>query len=279
MAKYLVETYYTCSFKVNHYLDNLNEKELSKLEQREDGKFEIIDVKLDNRKTKNLEKVNEKASDNNSQIAENLKNDLINKKNNKFNKQNLINKMSDGIGKRFSMPDRRKGYIQKASVGDHKVYLHTGEYEDGKIGEIFIDTSKEGELVKALMNNFAIAISLGLQYGVPLDEFVNAFVDTKFEPSGKVYGNDRILSATSILDYIFRELAISYLNREDLAHTPSIGTQDKNVEKINEETDSEDQKQILKIVKDITSKGFVRSNYKKKLVDLSDIRINLKGKK
>ena len=177
------------------------------------------------------------------------------------------------------MPDRRKGYIQKASVGDHKVYLHTGEYEDGKIGEIFIDTSKEGELVKALMNNFAIAISLGLQYGVPLDEFVNAFVDTKFEPSGKVYGNDRILSATSILDYIFRELAISYLNREDLAHTPSIGTQDKNVEKINEETDSEDQKQILKIVKDITSKGFVRSNYKKKLVDLSDIRINLKGKK
>ncbi len=279
MAKYLVETYYTCSFKVNHYLDNLNENELSKLEQREDGKFEIIDVKLDNRKTKNLDKINEKASDNNSQIAENLKNDLINKKNNKFNKQNLINKISDGIGKRFSMPDRRKGYIQKASVGDHKVYLHTGEYEDGKIGEIFIDTSKEGELVKALMNNFAIAISLGLQYGVPLDEFVNAFVDTKFEPSGKVYGNDRILSATSILDYIFRELAISYLNREDLAHTPSIGTQDKNVEKINEETDSEDQKQILKIVKDITSKGFVRSNYKKKLVDLSDIRINLKGKK
>ena len=279
MAKYLVETYYTCSFKVNHYLDDLNENELSKLEQREDGKFEIIDVKLDNRKTKNLDKINEKASDNNSQMAENLKNDLINKKSNKFNKQNLINKMSDGIGKRFSMPDRRKGYIQKASVGDHKVYLHTGEYEDGKIGEIFIDTSKEGELVKALMNNFAIAISLGLQYGVPLDEFVNAFVDTKFEPSGKVYGNDRILSATSILDYIFRELAISYLNREDLAHTPSIGTQDKNVEKINEETDSEDQKQILKIVKDITSKGFVRNNYKKKLVDLTDIRINLKGKK
>ena len=278
MAKYLVETYYTCSFKVNHYLNDLNENELNKLEQREDGKFEIIDVKLDNRKTKNLEKINEKDSDN-SQISENLKNDLITKKSDKFNKQNLINKMSDGIGKRFSMPDRRKGYIQKASVGDHKVYLHTGEYEDGKIGEIFIDTSKEGELVKALMNNFAIAISLGLQYGVPLDEFVNAFVDTKFEPSGKVYGNDRILSATSILDYIFRELAISYLNREDLAHTPSIGTQDKNLEKINEETDSEDQIQILKIVKNITSKGFVRSNYKKKLVDLSDIRINLKGKK
>ena len=176
------------------------------------------------------------------------------------------------------MPDRRKGYIQKASIGDHKVYLHTGEYEDGKIGEIFIDTSKEGELVKALMNNFAIAISLGLQYGVPLDEFINAYVDTKFEPSGKVYGNDRILSATSILDYIFRELAISYLNREDLAHTPSIGGAEKSEENSSEES-LENQNQFLKLVKDITSKGFVRSDYKRKLVDLSDIRINLKGKK
>ena len=84
---------------------------------------------------------------------------------------------------RFRMPDRRKGYIQKAQIGDHKVYLHTGEYDDGKIGEIFIDTNKEGELVKAMMNNFAIAISLGLQYGVPLEEYVDAFIDTKFEPS------------------------------------------------------------------------------------------------
>ena len=174
---------------------------------------------------------------------------------------------------RFKMPDRRKGYIQKATIGDHKVYLHTGEYEDGKIGEIFIDTSKEGELVKALMNNFAIAVSLGLQYGVPLDEFISAFVGTKFEPSGKVHGNDRILSATSILDYIFRELAISYQNREDLAHTPSIGENDSN----DQETD--DQNQLLKIVKDITSKGFVRNNYKKNLVDLSDVKISLKGKK
>ena len=170
------------------------------------------------------------------------------------------------------MPDRRKGYIQKASIGNHKVYLHTGEYEDGKIGEIFIDTSKEGELVKALMNNFAIAVSLGLQYGVPLDEFVNAYVDTKFEPSGKVYGNDRILSATSILDYIFRELAISYLGKEQLAHTPSISSAE--VKKGDVKDD-----QFLKIVKNITSKGFVRSNYKKNLVDLSDIKINLKGKK
>ena len=191
---------------------------------------------------------------------------------------NFLGNVKENLGKRFSMPDRRKGYIQKASISDHKVYLHTGEYEDGKIGEIFIDTSKEGELVKALMNNFAIAISLGLQYGVPLDEFVNAYVDTKFEPSGKVYGNDRILSATSILDYIFRELAISYLNREDLAHTPSIGGIEKSEENTSEEN-LENQNQFLKLVKDITSKGFVRSDYKRKLVDLSDIRINLKGKK
>ena len=278
MAKYLVETYYTCSFKVNHYLDELNEKELNELEARDDGKFEIIEIKLDNRKTKNLDKISKNMKVKDKEISSTLENSnsKINlSKNFKANNQNFINKVSDGVGKRFSMPDRRKGYIQKASVGDHKVYLHTGEYEDGKIGEIFIDTSKEGELVKALMNNFAIAISLGLQYGVPLDEFVNAFVDTKFEPSGKVYGNDRILSATSILDYIFRELAISYLNREDLAHTPSIGNQDKNTD----QTENENQNQILKIVKDITSKGFVRNNYAKKLVDLSDIRLNLKGKK
>ena len=278
MAKYLVETYYTCSFKVKHYLDDLNEKELDKLEQRDDGKFEILDVKLDNRKTKNLDKISKNKNDEN---VENLRSENQESKSNQSRKQfknsNFISQVSENINKRFSMPDRRKGYIQKASVGDHKVYLHTGEYEDGKIGEIFIDTSKEGELVKALMNNFAIAISLGLQYGVPLDEFVNAYVDTKFEPSGKVYGNDRILSATSILDYIFRELAISYLNREDLAHTPSIGNTEKALDNSYEET--EDQQQILKIVKDITSKGFVRNNYKKKLVDLSDIRINLKGKK
>ena len=274
MTKYLVETYYTCTFKVNHYLDDINAEELKKLEKRDDGKFEILDVKLDNRKTKSLDPKNNK-------ILENKKIDIItNKKqtnpNNleKLIKNNNIN--SDTNEKRFSMPDRRKGYIQKATIGDHKVYLHTGEYEDGKIGEIFIDTSKEGELVKALMNNFAIAVSLGLQYGVPLDEFINAFVGTKFEPSGKVYGNDRILSASSILDYIFRELAISYQNREDLAHTPSIGVSDSS--NLDDQS-SEDQNQLLKIVKDITSKGFVRNNYKKNLVDLSDIKINLKGKK
>ena len=274
MAKYLVETYYTCTFKVNHYLDDINETELKNLEKRDDGKFEVLDVKLDNRKTKNLDPKNNK-------VIENKKIEVVlddNKSQSKKLEDIIKTKKTnhDNNGKRFSMPDRRKGYIQKATIGDHKVYLHTGEYEDGKIGEIFIDTSKEGELVKALMNNFAIAVSLGLQYGVPLDEFINAFVGTKFEPSGKVYGNDRILSASSILDYIFRELAISYQNREDLAHTPSIGNSE--ISNIDEQN-SDDQNQLLKIVKDITSKGFVRNNYKKNLVDLSDVKINLKGKK
>ena len=272
MAKYLVETYYTCTFKVNHYLDEINDVELKNLEKRDDGKFEVLEVKLDNRKTKNL--------DPNNKVVDN-KVDLV-PIGTDAKKANLENSVTQALnkteksGKRFGMPDRRKGYIQKATIGDHKVYLHTGEYEDGKIGEIFIDTSKEGELVKALMNNFAIAVSLGLQYGVPLDEYINAFISTKFEPSGKVHGNDRILSATSILDYIFRELAISYQNREDLAHTPSIGGS----EMVNsDEQNSDDQNQLLKIVKDITSKGFVRNNYKKNLVDLSDVKLSLKGKK
>ena len=274
MAKYLVETFYTCTFKVNHYLDEVNETELKKLEKRDDGKFEVLDVKLDNRKTKSLDPKNIKINENNKIdiVSENTQPNFTSIE--KIVKSKSSN--SETNGKRLGMPDRRKGYIQKATIGDHKVYLHTGEYEDGKIGEIFIDTSKEGELVKALMNNFAIAISLGLQYGVPLDEFISAFVGTKFEPSGKVHGNDRILSASSILDYIFRELAISYQNREDLAHTPSIGSS----ENFNlDENNSEGQNQLLKIVKDITSKGFVRNNYKKNLVDLSDVKISLKGKK
>jgi ribonucleoside-diphosphate reductase alpha chain len=118
---------------------------------------------------------------------------------------------------RRKLPDRRKGYIQKAAVGGHKVYLHTGEYDDGALGEIFIDMHKEGAAFRSLMNNFAIAISIGLQYGVPLDEFVEAFVYTRFEPAGAVTGNDTIRSATSILDYLFRELGVSYLDRQDLA--------------------------------------------------------------
>ena len=277
MSKFLVETHYTCTFKIVHELDELNEKSLSDIDSRKDGKVEIIDVTVNNRKTKKagtqkkIDKFELKDSVKIDHKSESKKTDAI--------KAEIINKtLKVGEGhkiknsdKRFQMPDRRKGYIQKATVGNHKVYLHTGEYDDGKIGEIFIDTNKEGELVKALMNNFAIAISLGLQYGVPLEEFVDAFLDTKFEPSGKVYGNDRILSATSILDYIFRELAVSYLGKEELAHTPSINN--SGTEKGFNQND-----QFLKIVKNITSKGFIRSNYEEKLVDLSDVRINLKSK-
>ena len=281
MKKFVVETYYTCTFKTIHTLSDLNESELSKIDQRNDGEVEVIEVKLNNRKTKKLgDGKNKKASDlkKDNSITNNITKSLSGSETgvqkNKIIENSTNIKVKNNA--RFKMPDRRKGYIQKAQIGDHKVYLHTGEYDDGKIGEIFIDTNKEGELVKAMMNNFAIAISLGLQYGVPLEEYVDAFLDTKFEPSGNVAGNDRILSASSILDYIFRELAISYQNREDLAHTPAIGGSDNSSA---DEQNSEDQNQLLKIVKDITSKGFVRNNYKKNLVDLSDVKINLKGKK
>ena len=276
MKKFIVETYYTCTFKTVHTLNDLNDKELSKIDSRDDGKVEVIDVKLNNRKTKKVGNEN-KTSSKSIEIDGSIPKSISSKiQNNIIPQEKGALNLKTKNNARFKMPDRRKGYIQKAQIGDHKVYLHTGEYDDGKIGEIFIDTNKEGELVKAMMNNFAIAISLGLQYGVPLDEYVDAFIDTKFEPSGNVLGNDRILSASSILDYVFRELAISYQNREDLAHTPAIGTSDSpHVE----EQNSDDQRKLLKIVKDITSKGFVRNNYKKNLVDLSDIKINLKGKK
>jgi ribonucleoside-diphosphate reductase alpha chain len=132
--------------------------------------------------------------------------------------ERVVEKVVERDRARRKLPDRRKGYIQKAAVGGHKVYIHTGEYEDGELGEIFIDMHKEGAAFRSLMNNFAIAISIGLQYGVPLDEFVDAFVFTRFEPAGRVTGNDSIKSATSILDYIFRELAVSYLDRSELAN-------------------------------------------------------------
>jgi len=285
MSKYLVETYYTCTFKITHKLDELNEKKLSELEKRDDGEVKIIDVKLNNRKTKTTNKKENFDSPSNEKSEINTPNisSIVNKKilnSNKLQTDNIVDeknlksqKFYNKTHDRSKMPDRRKGYIQKVSIGDHKIYLHTGEYDDGKVGEIFIDMNKEGELARSLMNNFAIAISLGLQYGVPLDEFVDAFIETKFEPSGEIRGNDRILNASSILDYIFRELAISYLNREDLAHTPSINKPD-NDKIVNENEDT-----FLKLVKGITSKGFVRSNYKDKLVDLSNIRINLKSNK
>ena len=286
MSKYLVETYYTCTFKILHKLNELNESELSKLENRNDGKVEIINVRLNNRKTKTIADKNKNKDipekqdnqDKNTNISSAINSEIANMPDNlKITETNKIDTKIHAVNKNFNsrskMPDRRKGYIQKVTIGNHKVYLHTGEYDDGKVGEIFIDTHKEGELVKALMNNFAISISLGLQYGVPLDEFIDAFIETKFEPSGEVKGNDRILNATSILDYIFRELAISYLGREDLAHTPSISGTNKNI--VSEEEDSN----FIKLVKNITSKGFIRSNYREKLVDLSNYKISLKSKK
>ena len=283
MSKYIVETFYTCSFKIVHKLDELNEKKLSELENRNDGEVQIIDVKLNNRKTKIASKkekdsLNKLETKNIPDISSIVNEKIINSDKSQISKISdekniVIQKLNKKTNDRSKMPDRRKGYIQKITIGNHKIYLHTGEYDDGKVGEIFIDMNKEGELVKALMNNFAIAISLGLQYGVPLDEFVDAFIETKFEPSGEIKGNDRILNASSILDYIFRELAISYLGREDLAHTPSINKPTNNMISDNNED------AFLKLVKDITSKGFVRSNYKDKLVDLSNVRINLKSNK
>jgi ribonucleoside-diphosphate reductase alpha chain len=274
MKKFIVETYYTCTFKTIHTLDELNDAELSKIDSRNDGEVEVIDVRLNNRKTKKIGDKSKPIGKKNEEFAG--LDQVVGKKVLSKNAQNSQDKdenikIKGQISSRFRMPDRRKGYIQKASIGEHKIYLHTGEYDDGKIGEIFIDTNKEGELVKSMMNNFAIAISLGLQYGVPLDEYVDAFVETRFEPSGKVDGNDRILSATSILDYVFRELAISYLGKEEMAHTPSIAS-------TREVSDESSDDKFLKIVKNITSKGFVRSNYEDKLVDLSDIRINIKSK-
>ncbi|MGI3171465.1 vitamin B12-dependent ribonucleotide reductase [Pseudooceanicola sp. C21-150M6] len=177
---------------------------------------------------------------------------------------------------REKMPDRRKGYTQKAMVGGHKVYLRTGEYADGSLGEIFIDMHKEGAGFRAMMNNFAIAVSVGLQYGVPLEEFVDAFTFTKFEPAGMVQGNDSIKNATSILDYIFRELAVSYLDRTDLAHVkPSGETFDSvgqgaakegvsNVEELSENAAS----RSLEVLKQISSTGYLRKRLPQELVVL-----------
>jgi ribonucleoside-diphosphate reductase alpha chain len=150
---------------------------------------------------------------------------------------------------REKLPQRRKGYTQTATVGGHKVYLRTGEYEDGRIGEIFVDMHKEGAAFRSLMNNFAIAVSIGLQYGVPLEEFVEAFTFTRFEPQGVVTGNDAIKMSTSILDYTFRELAVSYLDRHDLGH---VQLEDLDVTT----TGSGDIQSDL--VNKVTSRGFIR---------------------
>ena len=175
-----------------------------------------------------------------------------------FEKQFKINFSNlDQNIKRNKLPDRRKGYTQKASINNHKVYLRTGEYMDGSLGEIFIDMHKEGAAFRSLMNNFAIAVSIGLQYGVPLEEFVEAFTFTKFEPSGEVKGNTEIKFSTSILDYIFKELAISYLGRDDLSNQSSNQT----TELLPKQDGKDNKKKDAEIVlKNFTSKGYIRKN-------------------
>ncbi len=177
---------------------------------------------------------------------------------------------------RTKMPERRKGYTQKAVVGGHKVYLRTGEYEDGSLGEIFIDMHKEGAGFRAMMNNFAIAVSVGLQYGVPLEEFVDAFTFTKFEPAGIVQGNDSIKNATSILDYIFRELAVSYLDRTDLAHVAPQGAsfddlgrgEEEGVSNVRELSETAASRS-LEVLKQISSTGYLRKRLPQELVVLN----------
>ena len=180
------------------------------------------------------------------------------------------------IKERNKLPERRKGYTQKAIVGGHKVYLRTGEYSDGKLGEIFIDMHKEGAAFRAMMNNFAIAVSVGLQYGVPLEEYVEAFTFTRFEPAGMVQGNDSIKSATSIIDYIFRELAISYLDRTDLAHVKPIGevfddlsgsTTNENLSSKEDSIKSTGSEENIELIKKFTSTGYLRKRFPKELVD------------
>ena len=174
---------------------------------------------------------------------------------------------------RSKMPERRKGYTQKAIVGGHKVYLRTGEYSNGALGEIFIDMHKEGAGFRAMMNNFAIAVSVGLQYGVPLEEFVDAFTFTKFEPAGMVQGNDSIKNATSILDYIFRELAVSYLDRTDLAHVKPEGASfddigignEEGVRNVKEVSDTAATRS-LEVLKQISSTGYLRKRLPQELM-------------
>ena len=175
--------------------------------------------------------------------------------------ERVVERVVERTPGRRRLPDRRKGYIQKAIVGGHKVYLHTGEFEEGELGEIFIDMHKEGAAFRSLMNNFAIAVSLGLQYGVPLEEFVDAYLFTRFEPAGPVQGNDRIKNATSILDYIFRELAISYLGRNDLGHVPD----ERSVFDVGQGVDAEG---VQEEAQRLISKGFSRASTMDNLVVL-----------
>ncbi len=174
--------------------------------------------------------------------------------------ERIVERIVERSQGRQKLPDRRKGYTQKAAVAGHKVYLRTGEYEDGRIGEIFIDMHKEGAAFRSLMNNFAIAISIGLQYGVPLEEFVDAFTFTRFEPSGVVEGNEAIKMSTSILDYVFRELAISYLGRNDLAHVELADIRSDTVGRGSGDSTKtmDEEPEIPELFSKTTSNGFVR---------------------
>ncbi|MGZ5988715.1 MAG: vitamin B12-dependent ribonucleotide reductase [Rhizomicrobium sp.] len=165
---------------------------------------------------------------------------------------------------REKLPQRRKGYTQKAIVGGHKVYLRTGEYEDGRLGEIFIDMHKDGAAFRSLMDGFAIAISVGLQYGVPLEEFVEAFTFTRFEPAGMVLGNDSIKNATSVLDYIFRELAVSYLDRSDLAHVHPADDEDIGGG-VDDGSHDARTREVVQAVKSVTSSGYVRGRLQRSI--------------
>ena len=174
---------------------------------------------------------------------------------------------------RDKMPERRRGYTQKAIVGGHKVYLRTGEYNDGSLGEIFIDMHKEGAGFRAMMNNFAIAVSVGLQYGVPLEEFVDAFTFTRFEPAGMVQGNETIKNATSILDYIFRELAVSYLDRTDLAHVKpdgptfdEMGRGEDEGKRNFKEVPGAQGSDAVEVLRKVASAGFTRGRFPQELM-------------
>jgi ribonucleoside-diphosphate reductase alpha chain len=177
--------------------------------------------------------------------------------------ERIVEQVYMHAGTRRRLPDRRKGYTQKAIVGGHKIYLRTGEFEDGNLGEIFLDMHKEGAAFRSLMNNFAIAISIGLQYGVPLEEYTDAFTFTRFEPAGLVEGNEAIKMSTSILDYIFRELAISYLGRSDLSHAEASDLLPDTIGRGEgeESFSAEDENKIAAAISSNgTSAGYVRSN-------------------
>ena len=218
-------------------------KNYKELKQVIDFFIENLKINLKHLKSKDTKQISNKLSK------------LIADFENLMTKESLYNEDDKIKITRKRLPHRRKGYTQKASINNHKIYLRTGEYMDGALGEIFVDMHKEGAAFRSLMNNFAISISIGLQYGVPLEEFVEAFTFTKFDPCGEVKGNSEIKFSTSILDYIFKELAISYLGRDDLGNV----NKNQTTELIPDENKVSEEKNDPEIVlKQFTSKGYIR---------------------